>query len=467
MKKVLLMLLIITNCSFILSQENYRIENFGNRSILLNGNVTGSVEDLGLTYYNPARLALLENPTFSINAKAYEFNQITLKNAVDIKNKLSSSKFNGIPSMVAGTFKIKSLKNHYFAYSIISKVRSNITLNYATDLVNGDVLEGIVGNEDFIAKVNLKDELKDEWFGLTWSKAFSERFSIGVSTFISVFNHKGSNILNYNVSHSEDKVVIYNKEVGFVQESYGLFWKIGLAWIYPKVEFGVNITPPYIDFYSKGKIRYGEFLAGMGSGSDIFSYANLDNLEAKRKVPFGIDFGAGIPIRKSKLHVNIDWHNKVSSYNRIVIPEIITENKDPIQLEFVEKRKSVFNYGLGAEVYINPKLDGYLSFSSDYSSAVENSNIFDIGDEKDQELNLKLDYYHFGLGVNLNLDWSNMIFGATYSRGRSSFDKPDDAIPDNNYSIENQESASIRLSRWRFIVGIDIPILNKKLEEIK
>lgn len=469
MKKILLMLLlIISNCSFIFSQDNYRIENFGNRSLLLSGNVTGSVEDLGLTYYNPARLALLENPTFSINAKAYEFNSITLKNAIEVNDKLSSSKFNGVPSMVAGTFKIKSLEDHYFAYSAITKVRSNISLNYSTGLINGDILEGIEGDEDYITKVNLKDELKDEWFGLTWSKAFSEKFSIGVSNFFSIYNHKGSNISDYNISHSEDKVVSYNKQVYFEQSSYGMFWKIGLAWKYPKVEFGVNITPPYIDFYSKGRIRYGEFLAGMSSGSDIFTYASLLDLKAKRKEPFGIDIGAGIPIRKSKLHVNLDWHNKVSSYNRIVIPEIPSENEDPLQLEFVEKRRSVFNYGLGAEVYISPKIDGYLSFSSDYSSALDNSNIFDIGDREDQELNLKLDYYHYGFGINLNLSWSNMILGTTYSYGSSSFDKPDDTIPENGNDINNdQESASLVLSRWRFIVGIEIPMLDKKLKEAK
>ena len=469
MKKILLMLLlIISNCWVVFSQDNYRIENFGNRSLLLSGNVTGSVEDLGLTYYNPARLALIENPTFSINAKAYEFNSITLKNTVDVKDKLSSSKFNGVPSMVAGTFKIKSLEDHSFAYSVITKVRSNISLNYSTDLVSGDILEDMEGLEDFVSKINLKSELKDEWFGLTWSKAFSEKFSIGVSNFFSIYNHKGSNILDYNISHSEGEVVTYNKEVGFEQSSYGMFWKIGLAWINPKVEFGLNITPPYIDFYSEGKIRYSEFLAGTGSGSDIFTYANLKDLKAKRKVPFGIDIGAGIPIRKSKLHVNLDWHNKVSSYNRIVIPEIASEKEEPLQLEFVEKRRSVFNYGLGAEVYISPKLDGYLSFSSDYSSALDNSNIFDIGDKEDQELNFKLDYYHFGFGINLNLSWSDMILGSTYSFGSSSFDKPDDTIPENGNDINiDQEPASIILSRWRFIVGIEIPILSKKLEEIK
>lgn len=469
MKKILLMLLlIISNCSFIFSQDNYRLENFGSRSILLSGNVTGSVEDLGLTYYNPARLALLDDPTFSINAKAYEFNQITLKNAVDVKDKLSSSKFNGVPSMIAGTFKIESLKDHYFAYSAITKVRSDISLNYTTDLASGDVLGGIEGDEDYVAKVNLNDGLKDEWFGLTWSKAFSEKFSIGVTTFVSIYNHKGSNILDNNISHSEDEVVSYNREVYFEQSSYGMFWKIGLAWIYPKVEFGVNITPPYIDFYSKGKIKYGEFLAGVGSGSDIFTYANFRDLNAKRKVPFGIDIGAGIPIRKSKLHLNLDWHNKLSSYDRIVIPEIASVNADPLQLEFVEERKSVFNYGLGAEVYISPKMDGYLSFSSDYSSALDNSNIFDVGDREDKELNLKLDYYHFGFGINLNLSWSDMILGSTYSFGSSSFDKPDDTIPENGIDInDNPNSASILLTRWRFIVGIEIPILSQKLKEIE
>jgi len=467
MKKTLLMLLlIISNCSIILSQDNYRLENFGNRSILLSGNVTGSVEDLGLTYYNPGRLALLDDPTFSINAKAYEFNQITLKNAVDVKDKLSSSRFNGVPSMIAGTFKIKSLEDHYFAYSAITKVRSNISLNYLTDLVSGDILGGIEGDEDYVAKVNLNDGLKDEWFGLTWSKAFSEKFSIGVTTFVSIYNHKGSNILDNNISHSEDEVVSYKREVYFEQSSYGMFWKIGLAWIYPKVEFGVNITPAYIDFYSIGKLRYGEFLAGGGSGSDRFTYTNLKDLNAKRKVPFGIDIGAGIPIRRSKLHLNLDWHNKLSSYDRIIIPEIESVTEDPLQLEFVEERKSVFNFGLGAEVYISPKMDGYLSFSSDYSSALNNSNIFDVGDREDKELNLKLDYYHFGFGINLKLSWSDMILGSTYSFGNSTFDKPDGGVPENGIDINNNpESASILLTRWRFIVGIEIPILSQKLKE--
>jgi len=67
-----------------------------------------------------------------------------------------------------------------------------------------------------------------------------------------------------------------------------------------------------------------------------------------------------------------------------------------------------------------------------------------------------------------NVTGSVEDLGSTYSFGRSSFDKPDDTIPVNGNDINiDQESASIILSRWRFIVGIEIPILSKKLEEIK
>ncbi|WP_297690946.1 hypothetical protein [uncultured Eudoraea sp.] len=41
-------------------EGNYKFDNYGNQSMLLNGNVTGSATDLGLAYYNPARLVFVD-----------------------------------------------------------------------------------------------------------------------------------------------------------------------------------------------------------------------------------------------------------------------------------------------------------------------------------------------------------------------------------------------------------------------
>ena len=121
-----------------LSQEgNYTFENYGNQSVLLNGNVTGSASDLGLTYYNPARLALIEKPSFVISGKAYQLDNYTLTDVFESEVDLSTSKFNGIPSIVAGTFSLKFLPKHKFAYAILSRYRSDIGINYSSGVQQG------------------------------------------------------------------------------------------------------------------------------------------------------------------------------------------------------------------------------------------------------------------------------------------------------------------------------------------
>ena len=68
--------LIISICGIdnsIAQNAHYWSENYGNRSMLLSGTVNASVEDLGLVFYNPGRLGLIENPAFVISAKVYEW----------------------------------------------------------------------------------------------------------------------------------------------------------------------------------------------------------------------------------------------------------------------------------------------------------------------------------------------------------------------------------------------------------
>ena len=147
--------LVIINSICIYSQGNYRLENFGNRSVLLSGVVTGSVEDLGLTYYNPARLALVPSTGFTINAQSYQLNQVEIENAFGDNQKLNNTKFRPKPSMVAGTFKLKFLEGHHFAYSYISKARSEIDINYSTQLQENNFFDEFGGVETFVGDVSL------------------------------------------------------------------------------------------------------------------------------------------------------------------------------------------------------------------------------------------------------------------------------------------------------------------------
>ncbi len=444
----------------VIGQGYYNRENFGNRSVLLSGNVTGSVEDLGLTYYNPARIALVESPIFTINAKAYEFSTLKLKNVFGRNEELDNSNFNGVPSLVAGTFTIDKWENHDFAYSLITKLRSNKSLNFLKNLKPEELEDSFKEIEGFNAELNSNNKETDEWFGVTWGTKIKDNLSVGVSAFASVYNFKNKFNLDYTSLDQLQNVILFNNEIRMQQTSYGMFWKVGLAWKLKKIELGLNIDLPYLEVYNKGKFRFQKYLSG--TENDQFRFIDFKDIKSQRKEPLGISIGAGIPIGKYIIHTKIDWHGKLSEYDRLIIPVVDSIYK---RFSFKEERRSVINFGIGGEYYLNEKWNLYGSISTDFSPLKSNANIFDlIGDDDNEDVNFESNFYHFGLGVNLNMKKVKLIIGSTFTTGTDKFDQPFDFSESAIDFPINDEPSSILINRWQFVIGLELPIFGYNLE---
>lgn len=254
---------------------------------------------------------------------------------------------------------------------------------------------------------------------------------------------------------------IFNNEITYNQRSYGIFWKLGLAWKLNKFDLGLNIDVPYLEVISGGKFRYQNYLSGIGENEDDFEFYDFRDLEAKRKEPLGISFGAGIPIGRHKLHFKADWHAGLSSYDRLVIPPVDDEETG---FSFSEELRSVINFGLGGEFYLNEKLNIYGSFSSDFSPVESRTNAFDIVDEEERDATFDEDFFHYGFGVDIKLKNMKIVLGSTYSRASGDFTDPIE-IPTSDLPEEaNDDPSRIAVSRWRFIVGLEIPIFGYELE---
>lgn len=446
---------------FLWAQEgNYKFENYGSRSILMSGSVTGSVEDLELTYYNPARLAQVENPVFSINAKAYQLSEIRIRDAFDEEEELRSSQFGGIPSMLVGSFKVKKWEGHQFAYSFITKARSNFNLSFDSGLIELDAIEEFPGPEQFNSVTSLGNDLKEEWFGISWATAIDSTLSVGASLFGSTYRLNSSN--NRRVAiETQEGVLAYNQIISFTQKSYGIFAKAALAWKLEKFNLGLTVSLPYLAILNKGEFSYEELLAG-GTQLDFLTKEGFNDLDSKRKVPLSIAVGAGIPIGKTTLSTNVEWYSAVGNYRRIEIPSFDRNDNDneldELSFNLNESRRSIVNFAVGVEFFFSEKLKGYGSFSTDFSSYIDNPNIFDLIDQTDDEISFKQDYYHFGGGVELIFNWANLILGANFAQSSTNF-RPPQSLPID--SIANTSTdASLINTRWQFIVGIDIPFLD-------
>ncbi|MFZ9004462.1 MAG: hypothetical protein ACO20F_10260 [Robiginitalea sp.] len=458
-------LLLLSFSGALSGQEgNYKFENFGNQSVLLNGNVTGSVRDLGLVYYNPARLGLIDNPSFTIGGKAYEWSKYYFEDILQTEKNLSSNQFGGLPATIAGTFDLKFLPGHKFAYSILSRRRSDIRTKYDSGLTPDPDFEKLPDATESYSEVDFRDRLRDEWFGVSWAYPISETLSVGVSLFGSIYEKNGSGEILINARRESGRVVTYNNRLDFTQKTYGVQIKIGAAWLVSDLEMGVNLSLPFISVKNRSSFSYLESLGGFSPEDDfIVSYA-YGELPGKRRTAAGISYGVGIPWKAHKFHLNLDWNAPVGSYDRIEFPEESLEDlgANPFQEEF----KSVVNLGVGGEFYVSPSLNIIGSFSTDFSASQASINLFDFINKSPQEINLLNDIWHIALGIDLHRDWGSIIVGTSYARSGRNIGQAE-VIPENEDVFPPRNiSTQINYERWRFIVGLEIPLLLEKVKDL-
>ncbi len=444
-------------------QGNYKFNKFGNRSILLSGNVTGSVTDLGLVYYNPSRLTEVSSNGFAFNARAYQIASLKLSNVLGEESKLNSINFNGLPSMAGGTFEVF---NNRFAYSFISKSRMDNSLGYTTNEITEDVLANFPDVASYRASVLLNTAIIDDWFGLTWAKKVNENLSLGVSFFGSIYNYRGGSNINQTVQSINNNVSFFQNTIGFDQESYGLLIKTGANYHFPKFDVGLNVNLPYIEVYEEGRFLYTTSISGEDPTSDRFYDYDLKNLSTQRKEPLAISIGAGIPVRRSTLHLNIDYVKGLQEFDRIEIPSIDIGQETLNPVLFKESRKQVINFGAGLEIYVSKNVKLYGSFTSDYNAFIKNANIFDLATIDSRDVNIGENFFHYSMGVDLKLNWVSLVLGVNYTSSSTEFISPL-GIPKSGGEYEDYTKSTLEYSRWQFVVGVEIPANEKsKIKEL-
>lgn len=441
---------------------NYKYTNYGTKSILLTGNVTGSVEDLGLTYYNPARLSLIESNGLSINAQAFEYQTVTLKDAIGQESSLEDSRFNSLPAMAAGTF---SLLGTRFAYAYFRTNTPNIDLKYRSDLQEGDIITGLPGEERYTFDLRFNTRTRSQLYGLAWAFNVTDRLSLGVSLFGAYYTSDAGNNLEYAIQAGSGGVVFSQNRQSLRQDSYGLLSKIGLSYVLPGVDLGLNITLPYLELFGNGRFQYNDVLAGLSPEQDqVYDY-RLRDLSSRQKSPLGLSFGAGLPIGRHKLHLNIDYIAALSAYQRLIIPPIGLGGDAPSDVQWIEERDAVFNFGLAAEIFLSDRVMLYSGFSTDNNAMAADSNVLSIGGRPGFRADSGEDFFHFGLGTGLNFSWADVTLGATLTQSTSNVPNPF-SIGSESIDYSGNLESTIITSRWQFIVGLDIPFLDARVNSL-
>jgi len=465
---VVFFILTLTESHSFAQGGHYWSENFGNRSMLLSGTVNASVSDLGAVYYNPGRLGQIENPAFMINAQVYEWRSVKIEDGINEGVDLNQSNFGGIPSLVAGTFKLPFLENHRFAYSFLTRRRDEADF-FVRVVDEGDFIESMPGDEIFNGKLQYRTKFTEEWLGLTWSYPLNEKVSIGLSNFISVVNKSNGLYLNMNTLGEENNVatLIMNREYNY--NNYGMIWKLGVAYTISPVNIGVTITTPRANIYGKGSTLLENYLTGVdttgnGQNDDVFIYDLQNELDVKYRHPWTVGLGISVHFKKAVLHISAEWFDKVPRYTIIETQPFVGQSTgDTLQFTLVDELDPVLNFGFGLEYYLSEKLSLFASMATDFSPVISNSGRFAEFENEVSNSVIQADFLKFGGGISIETRIVDLTFGITRSGANDQFERPIDfpSEGEDDEIFDSSETSRIRLSQWRFILGFSFPFADK------
>ncbi len=450
---------------------HYWTQQYGTKSMLLSGSVIGGVEDLGAVYYNPGRLAQIPNPAFLLSASVYEYTTLKADDAFGASKSVSKAEVKGVPTLAAGTFKVKFLPNHFFAYAIMTRQQSDVSTTYRNEVFDTDALPTIPGNEDFSGEVNIRNQSNEKWIGLTWSHPISKKLSLGVTTnFVTNTQTKGST-LELRALAQSGEVGVYKYNRGFSYTSNGLLWKAGLSGAFGKWLIGLTVTSPLINLGGSGSYNYEEFYSTItGLGVPKYSTSYQDGLKLIYKSPVSVGFGVTRPIGRNKIHFSTEWYAAVPKDTIMQSTTHYSQSAPTDTLDFIltDQMKSVINAGLGLEFYISEHVSGYASFSTDFSSVVDDITRFVQRLPEAANSSWKSDFYNIGGGVVLDFKGADITLGVTHTGARQTIPQLLN-FPDGSGSpiFDPTKTSDLQWDRWRFVFSFSFPFLAdyaKKLE---
>jgi len=463
----ILIVLIITGVKqkAIAQDGHYWSENYGNRSMLLSGTVNASVEDLGAIFYNPGRLGQIENPAFVISAKVYEWSTLRVEDGLDEGVDLNRNSFGGAPSLVAGTFNVPFLKNHKFAYSFLTRSRNEADFFVRVEEEDKE-FQNIPGKVLFNGRFDFNTNFRQEWIGLTWSPPIIEKFSVGLSTFITRINKSSSLGLNMHTLDENKQVasLILNRQYSY--GTNGLIWKLGMAWDLLPVRLGMTVTTPKVNISGNGSTLSEQYLVGVdttgdGINDDVYLFNIQDNLKAQYHSPWAIGLGVGIHIKKTIIHISAEWYDKVSHYKIIgADPFEIQSSGDTLGFTLFDELDPVFNFGIGLEMNLSEKISFYASIATDYSGVSSDITRFAELEEEANNSVFQTDFIKFGGGFVLNTRWAEVTLGATYAGASQEIKRPINFSGDEPV-LDSDATSTIKFSQWRFILGFSFPFAEK------
>ncbi len=374
--KIILLIAIFSNAGA--QDNNYWAQQYGNVSTLLGGAVTGSYNDNGSLYYNPATLAFADTIKITLSAALYQSNITRVTNATADDTSNNNYYFKRYPITFYPVIKLnsKSRLGFIFIWRINSSYKLHDYRNEFKDITGTGTLN------KFIASFDYQNILEESWYGLSYSLTISNRSSLGLALYgtyryqdliyrysaDALMNDSNNKYLTTDISH----YLNYSLYKGLVKAGYyyaGDGWSAGCA---------ITLPSFYVLSYSRSSSRFyfsgwAPYIANDTLG-DLLISDEQRNQKLNFKYPGSISLGFKYKFPKYTIYFTTEIYQSFSAYNLIKLEE--TANTFPenyrgvsdLILNAQTATRSFANVGAGIQLKLKSNKELIVGFCTDFNS---------------------------------------------------------------------------------------------------
>jgi hypothetical protein len=398
---------------------------YGTRSTLLGGAVIGSVADLSGTFYNPGALGLSRTSGLILSTGVYEGNSLKLDGAGIQKREVSSIKFNVAPGLVAGRIPADSGAADHLAYSLITRQRANIELQWRF-VGPSQTVPGVRGSGSVSQEAALTQDLNETWAGFTWSRPVSKVIGIGITTYFAIRSQEKDGTLSLGGLTDSAGVTGLTSQVSHSYYNVRLLWKAGVAVDLSPLSLGFTLTTPSVNLFGSGSTYLSTQSNGVDANGDgipdpFFVADYQEKVSSVYRSSWAVGLGASYKLDHFRFDVAAEWYAALSRFNILEPPTFEGQStKVQYQNTFSAALNPVLNVGVGMEYDADENTSWYASVISDNSGLMSGSGTnFAIS---------SLDYINVTGGGIFSIGKSKITLGLGYAFGSKPISLSDNAI---------------------------------------
>jgi hypothetical protein len=409
-RRLVLSLLLAAPAGGAAQDANYWTYQFGTRSNLLGGAVVGSAVDLSATFYNPGALSLVGERPVIASTKIFELSSLSLAGESELT--LSQQRFGEAPGFFVGTLPFAFLGSQVLAYSVFTRHRFKARLGEtAVGVIDTLGLQG-----DFFGKVRFERDMKELWFGLSWS-ARTGGFGVGLTQYVAHRSHRGADVLLGQAFPARGGGAITLAQTDFSYANYRILWKFGAAFEWMGASIGLTTTTPSVGLFGDGKLElnrtvFGQDPTGDGVLDPLFVAGFGKNIPSTYKSPWAVAVGTALRRGRIRIHLSAEYFGKVGEYKILDAEDFIGQTTgDTVVFDLTTALDPVLNVAVGLEHTLSDRFTGYASFWTD-ASARPDTDRFD-------PVISRWNIAFVSVGAAAKIGTSDLTFGLAFGFGGS------------------------------------------------